>query len=43
MKKAFAARLILGAVLLAAVASAFLLREQISFAAVATFVDSLGI
>jgi uncharacterized membrane protein YdjX (TVP38/TMEM64 family)/rhodanese-related sulfurtransferase len=43
MKRAFAARLALGAVLLAAVAAAFLLREQISFERVTTFVDNLGI
>jgi uncharacterized membrane protein YdjX (TVP38/TMEM64 family)/rhodanese-related sulfurtransferase len=43
MKRPVAARLALGAILLAAVAAALLLREQISFERVTTFVDSLGI
>lgn len=43
MKKALAARLVLGVVLLAAVAIAFLMREEIGFGAITTFVDSLGI
>lgn len=43
MKRALTARLVLGAILLTAVAATFLLCEQISFSAVTNLVDSLGI